>query len=51
MPDELLARLRAPYAEPQPVEPAPTATLENSRARFSRAFRPEPNGLHRPAAT
>ncbi len=48
VPDELFARLRAHYDEPQLVELAATAAMENFRARFNRAFRIEPNSLYCP---
>lgn len=46
--DELFARLRASYDEPQLVELAATIALENFRARFNRAFRIEPNSIYCP---
>ncbi len=46
--DALYARLRAHYDEPQLVELAATAALENFRARFNRAFQIEPNSLYCP---
>ena len=48
VPDELYARLRRHYDEPQLVELAATAALENFRARFNRVFRVEPNALYCP---
>ncbi len=48
VPDELFARLRAHYDEPQLVELVATAAMENFRARFNRAFRIEPNSLYCP---
>ena len=48
VPDELFGRLRAHFDEPQLVELAATAALENFRARFNRAFRVEPNSLYCP---
>lgn len=46
--DALYARLRAHYDEPQLVELAATAALENFRARFNRVFKIEPNSLYCP---
>lgn len=46
--DELFARLRQHYDEPQLVELAATAALENYRARFNRAFQIEPNSIYCP---
>jgi len=46
--DELYERLRAHYSEPQLVELAATAALENFRARFNRVFLIEPNSLYCP---
>jgi alkylhydroperoxidase family enzyme len=46
--DDLFNRLRAHYDEPQLVELAATAALENFRARFNRVFRVEPNALYCP---
>jgi alkylhydroperoxidase family enzyme len=46
--DELFERLRRHYDEPQLVELAATAALENFRARFNRAFHIEPNSLYCP---
>ncbi|MBI2761118.1 MAG: carboxymuconolactone decarboxylase family protein, partial [Chloroflexi bacterium] len=48
VPDELYERLRAHYDEPQLVELAATAAMENFRARFNRVFRIEPNSLYCP---
>ncbi|MGI8913510.1 MAG: carboxymuconolactone decarboxylase family protein [Chloroflexota bacterium] len=48
VPDALFARLRTHFDEPQLVELAATAALENFRARFNRAFRIEPNSLYCP---
>ena len=48
VPDELYGRLRRHYDEPQLVELAATAALENFRARFNRVFRVEPNALYCP---
>ena len=48
VPDELYERLRRHYDEPQLVELAATAALENFRARFNRVFRVEPNALYCP---
>jgi alkylhydroperoxidase family enzyme len=48
IPDELFARLRAHYDEPQLVELAATAALENFRARFTRVFRIEANSIYCP---
>ena len=48
VPDALFARLRVHYDEPQLVELAATAALENFRARFNRVFRIEPNSLYCP---
>jgi alkylhydroperoxidase family enzyme len=44
----LFERLRQHYDEPQLVELAATAALENYRSRFNRVFRIEPNGLYCP---
>jgi alkylhydroperoxidase family enzyme len=46
--DDLFNRLRARYDEPQLVELAATAAMENFRARFNRVFRVEPNALYCP---
>src|SRR5438874_11494355 len=46
--DELFARLRRHYSEPQLVELAAIVALENFRSRFNRVFRVEPNGLYCP---
>lgn len=46
--DDLFNRLRACYDEPQLVELAATAAMENFRARFNRVFRVEPNALYCP---
>ena len=46
--DALFERLRAHYDEPQLVELAATAAMENFRARFNRVFQIEPNGLYCP---
>jgi alkylhydroperoxidase family enzyme len=46
--DELYARLRLYFDEPQLVELAATAALENYRARFNRVFLIEPNALYCP---
>jgi alkylhydroperoxidase family enzyme len=46
--DDLFTRLRRHFDEPQLVELAATAALENYRARFNRAFRVEPNSLYCP---
>lgn len=46
--DDLFGRLRTHYDEPQLVELAATAALENFRARFNRVFRIEPNSLYCP---
>ena len=48
VPDGLFARLRGHFDEPQLVELAATAALENYRARFNRAFLVEPNSLYCP---
>ena len=48
VPDELFDRARAHFDEPQLVELAATAALENFRARFNRAFQIEPNSLYCP---
>jgi len=48
VPDELYERLRRHYDEPQLIELAATAALENFRARFNRVFRVEPNALYCP---
>jgi len=48
VPDALFARLRTFYDEPQLVELAATAAMENFRARFNRVFRIEPNSLYCP---
>ena len=48
VPDELFERLRSHFDEPQLVELAATAALENFRARFNRVFRIEPNSLYCP---
>jgi alkylhydroperoxidase family enzyme len=48
VPDALFARLRGHYDEPQLVELAATAALENFRARFNRVFQIEPNSLYCP---
>jgi len=48
VPDALFARLRTHYDEPQLVELAATAALENFRARFNRVFQIEPNSLYCP---
>ncbi len=45
VPDELYARLRTHYTEPQLVELAATGALENYRARLNRVFRIEANAL------
>jgi alkylhydroperoxidase family enzyme len=45
VPDELFVRLKEHFDEPQLVELAATAALENYRARFNRAFLVEPNSL------
>jgi alkylhydroperoxidase family enzyme len=44
----LFARLRSHFDEPQLVELAATAALENFRARFNRAFNIEPNSFYCP---
>ena len=44
--DELFARLRAHYSEPELVELATVIALENFRSRFNRVFEVEPNGLY-----
>lgn len=46
--EELFARARAFFDEPQLVELAATAALENFRARFNRVFDVEPNALYCP---
>lgn len=46
--DDLFRRLREHYDEPQLVELAATAAMENFRARFNRVFRVEPNALYCP---
>ena len=46
--DELFARVRAFYDEPQLVEIAGTAAMENFRARFNRVFAIEPNSIYCP---
>jgi len=46
--DALYARLRDHYDEPELVELAATAALENFRARFNRVFQIEPNSLYCP---
>jgi len=48
VPDALFARVRSHYDEPQLVELAATAALENFRARFNRVFQIEPNSLYCP---
>ena len=48
VPDALFARLQQHFDEPQLVELAATAALENYRARFNRAFLVEPNSLYCP---
>lgn len=48
VPDALFARLRSHYDEPQLVELAATAALENFRARFNRVFQIEPNSFYCP---
>jgi len=48
VPDELFARLKEHFDEPQLVELAATAALENYRARFNRAFLVEPNSFYCP---
>lgn len=48
VPDALFARARSHYDEPQLVELAATAALENFRARFNRVFQIEPNSLYCP---
>jgi alkylhydroperoxidase family enzyme len=48
VPDALFARLRTHYDEPQLVELAATAAMENFRARFNRVFQIEPNSLYCP---
>jgi alkylhydroperoxidase family enzyme len=48
VPDALFAHLRSHYDEPQLVELAATAALENFRARFNRVFQIEPNSLYCP---
>ncbi len=48
VPDELFERLRAYYDEPQLVELAATAAMENFRARFNRVFRVEANSIYCP---
>ena len=46
--DELYARLQACFAEPQLVELAATAALENYRARLNRVFRVESSSFYCP---
>ena len=46
--DELFARLRRYYDEPQLVELAATAAMENFGARFNRVFQIEPNSIYCP---
>ena len=46
--DDLYARVRQHYDEPQTVELAATAAMENFRARFNRVFQVEPNALYCP---
>jgi alkylhydroperoxidase family enzyme len=46
--DDLYERLAAHFAEPQLVELAATAAMENFRARFNRVFQIEPNALYCP---
>ena len=46
--DDLYARLSAHFDEPQLVELAATAAMENFRARFNRVFQIEPNALYCP---
>ncbi len=48
VPDALYERVAAIFPEPQLVELAATAALENFRARFNRVFRIEPNSLYCP---
>lgn len=48
VPDELYARLRTHYTEPQLVELAATGALENYRARLNRVFLIESNALYCP---
>ncbi len=50
VPDELYARLRTHYTEPQLVELAATGALENYRARLNRVFLIESNALYCPVA-
>jgi alkylhydroperoxidase family enzyme len=46
--DELYTKLRQFYDEPQLVELAATAAMENYRARFNRVFQIEPNSIYCP---
>ena len=46
--DDLYERLAAHFDEPQLVELAATAAMENFRARFNRVFQIEPNALYCP---
>lgn len=46
--DALFARLRQHFDEPQLVELAATAAMENYRARFNRVFQIEPNSIYCP---
>lgn len=48
VPAELYERLRSVFDEPQIVELAATAAMENFRARFNRVFEIEPNALYCP---
>ncbi len=48
--DALYERLRVCFSEPQLVELAATAAMENFRARFNRVFLVEPNSLYCPVA-
>lgn len=48
MPDDLFARLREHYSEPELVELAAIVALGNFRSRFNRIFAVEPNGLYCP---
>jgi alkylhydroperoxidase family enzyme len=48
VPDDLFAEARSHFSEPQLVELAATAAMENYRARFNRAFDVESQHFYRP---
>src|SRR5579884_183460 len=48
--DEVFAEARRHFSEPQLVELAATAAMENYRARFNRVFDVESQHFYRPAA-